>query len=129
MQLPITSAAVILVVWVAKMKSLKQLGLRLFLFCSVLGLCTLSVAANDKVEIIQGKGRLNKEGSTTGRSARNGDRLDQDGNKKLSMDELLAEHQRQIKAFTQADKNKDGELSAAERKVFKKSIKLKACGR
>ena len=113
------------------MKSLKQLGLRLFLFCSVLGLCTLSAAANDKVEIIQGKGRLNKQavGADASRSPYNSDRLDQDGNKKLSMDELLAEHQRQIKAFTQADKNKDGELSAAERKVFKKSIKLKACGR
>ena len=80
-------------------------------------------AGSDKVEIIQGKGSLR----TRSNAVANPNRLDQDGNKKLSMDELLAEHQRQIKAFVEADKNKDGELSSAERKVFKQSIKLKTC--
>lgn len=92
-----------------------------------IGLCAQSYAwaATDKVEIIQGKGATRARSGTNANP--NPNRLDQDGNKKLSMDELLAEHQRQIKAFVEADKNKDGELSSAERKVFKKSIKLKAC--
>ena len=108
-----------------------QLCLRLWLFCGSLCVSFLCAASNDKVEIIQGKGSLIKgaSGTSNGRIAPNKDRLDQDGNKKLSMDELLAEHQRQIKAFAQADKNNDGELSTAERKVFKRSVKLKACNR
>ena len=108
-----------------------QLCLRLWLFCGALSVSFLCAASNDKVEIIQGKGSLVKGAPRTGngRTVPKVDRLDQDGNKKLSMDELLAEHQRQIKAFAQADKNKDGELSAAERKVFKRSVKLKACNR
>ena len=92
-----------------------------------IGLCAQSYAwaATDKVEMIQGKGTTRTRSATS--ATPNPNRLDQDGNKKLSMNELLAEHQRQIKAFVEADKNKDGELSSAERKVFKQSIKLKTC--
>ncbi len=80
-------------------------------------------AADLTVEVIQGKprslGRLEKGASKL--SAR----LDQDGDGKLSLDELLLEHQRQVQAFHLADKNSDGHLNAAEKKVFIKSIKLK----
>ena len=113
------------------MKSFNHSCLKASLFCAALGFVTLCAASNDKVEVIQGKGGLLKGASGTSgtRLQPNNHRLDQDGNKKLSMNELLAEHQRQIEAFVQADKNKDGELSAAERKVFKKSIKLKSCAK
>lgn len=111
------------------MNSSNYLSLQQWLFCGALSMCSLCAASNDKIEIIQGKGSLGKSASgvSAGRLNPNRERLDQDGNKKLSMDELLAEHQRQIKAFVQADKNGDGELSAAERKAFKRSVKLKVC--
>ena len=111
------------------MNSSNHLYWQIGLFCSFLSISTVCAASSNKVEVIQGKGSLMKgsASSGSGRQQANSDRLDQDGNKKLSMDELLAEHQRQIKAFAQADKNKDGELSATERKAFKKSIKLKSC--
>lgn len=110
------------------MKSFYHPSPRLGLLGIFLTISTLCIASNDAVEVIHGKGNSGKNGLATGksRSPYSSDRLDQDGNKKLSIDELLAEHQRQIKAFAQADKNHDGELSAAEQKVFKKSIKLKS---
>jgi EF hand len=90
--------------------------LELWLLCLLIP--TLSVA-QPAVEIIQGKP---KQSAAISKKTT---RLDLDKNGRLSFAELKAEHERQISAFELADANKDGELSATEKKVFMRSVRLK----
>jgi EF hand len=104
--------------------------LKIFAFCGIGGIGWFGMvwpidvhAAESTVEVIQGRPR--SSGRSGKVSSKPSTRLDQDKNGSLSLDELQLEHQRQIQAFHLADKNQDGQLSAAEKKFFIKSVKLK----